>query len=259
MDSLRKNDGPLGTSAVLPPSAESRTMKYRLPESLDVAEMAGANSPNAEQFRRLANYLAEPALAPTQVIAVTSPVPGDGKSFVAFNLALAFARESAGDVLLVDGDLRRAGVSHPLTPEPRLGLDAVVQERAAVEQAIVRLDNFPLWLLPSGRHMDDPVKFLTGDRFGAIVGRLRQRFTHVVIDTPPVVPFSDAVVIGGQCDGVLIVVRANNTPKAMLEEALDMLEKTRVLGVTLNGAVRSLVDLDRNYEYYHRTYYSRKD
>lgn len=227
---------------------------YTLPEDLDV--VIPGTSPAAEQFRRLTAYLGEPAVQPAQAIVVTSPVPGDGKSFVCLNLALAFGRAGGGDTLLIDADLRRPGVTGPIAPRPPKGLEDVLRGSIEPLDAVVKLENHPLHVLGSGSRGDDAVQHLTGDRFARILAPLRNRFARILIDTPPVIPFSDAAMMGDQVDGVLLVARSNVTPKACFEDTLEMLDGVRVLGVTLNGAVRSLINLNHDYAYYHRKYYS---
>ncbi len=226
---------------------------YTLPDDLEV--VIPGTSPAAEQFRRLTAYLSDPAVQPAQAIVVTSPVPGDGKSFVCLNLALAFGRGADGETLLIDADLRRPGITGPISPRPPKGLEDVLRGSIGPLDAVVKLENHPLCVLGSGSRGEDAIQHLTADRLARILGPLRNRFSRILIDTPPVIPFSDAVLIGGQVDGVLLVARSNQTPKACFEDTVEMLEGVRVLGVTLNGAVRSLIDLNHDYSYYHRKYY----
>ncbi len=172
-----------------------------------------ARSVAAEKFRRLKTLLGNDEAGAARVIVVTSATPREGKSVVALNLALAFASDRKTETLLVDADLRRPTVERWLVPPPSLGFADLLAGKVDPEHAVIRLKDLSLEVLPAGRPPDDPVDLLSSDTCRTLIALFRERYHRVIIDTPPVVPFTDADVIGRCADGVLLVVRSGQTPK----------------------------------------------
>jgi Mrp family chromosome partitioning ATPase len=112
-------------------------------------------------------------------------------------------------------------------------------------------------VIPAGSVATDPVELLSREAAASMMTELRRRFARIVIDTPPIVPFTDADVVGRLADGVLIVARARSTRRSMLTQAIDAVSTTRVLGLVLNDATFNLADR----ESYHSTkhYYAYYD
>ena len=208
----------------------------------------------AEKFWRLKTKLLNLYKDTVRVIVVTSPAPRDGKSFVALNLALAFAAE-ASQTLLVDADLRRPTVHNLLIPQPTIGLGDVLRGAVKVDQAIVRLKNTQLRVLPGGKPVLDPVEMLSSPACNDVFTALSQRFSRIIVDTPPIVPFADADVLAAFADGVVMVVRAGVTPATAYTQAVSLVTSTRVLGVVLNDVTRNLADYGHYHERYHSSYY----
>ncbi len=188
------------------------------------------------------------------MIVVTSPVPGDGKTFVAANLALALSATPGTRVLLVDSDLRRPTIDRMLLPRPRAGLAQVVERGEPVGNVLVRPEGCALDILPSGAPVDDPLRILSAAACPELFKSLRVRYDRIIVDTSPIGPFTDADVLGGMSDGILMVVRAHCTPKAMYKAALEHVHSTRVLGTVLNAATKSVLDTESYYGSYYRGY-----
>jgi capsular exopolysaccharide synthesis family protein len=216
--------------------------------------LGGGRSIWAEQFRRLKNVLSNGENAAARVIVVTSPVPGDGKTFVAANLALALAATPGTRVLLIDSDLRRPTIDRMLLPRPQAGLVQAVERGDPVASMLVRPEGGVLDILPSGAPVDDPLRVLSTPACAELFAALRVRYDRIVVDTSPIGPFTDADVLGGMSDGILMVVRALHTPKAMYQAALEHVHSTRVLGTVLNAATRSVLDTESYYGSYYRGY-----
>lgn len=234
------------------PETSGGVCQWRSTEAL--VALGGARSIWAEQFRRLKNVLSTAENAAARVIVVTSPVPGDGKTFVATNLALSFAATPSARVLLVDADLRRPAVERNLLPRPKTGLVQVVEAAEPFAGLIVRPEGTALDILPSGAPCDDPLRVLGAPACSELFKSLRTRYDRIVVDTSPIGAFTDADVLGGLSDGILMVVRAQYTPKAMYKVALDHVHSSRVLGTVLNGATKSLLDTESYYGSYYRGY-----
>lgn len=174
-----------------------------------------------------------------QVIGVTSPGVGDGKTTTSINLAGALAQAPDSRVLLVDVDLRRPAVARQLglAPRPRRRLaDALKAPALMLEDVVEHLPKFNLSVLAAGGPLAAPYEALKSPKFDALVEEARQRYDYVVIDTPPFVPVPDGRVIAKGVDGFIVVVTAHQTPRGMLAETLALMEPAKVVGLVFNGA-----------------------
>jgi capsular exopolysaccharide synthesis family protein len=187
----------------------------------------------------------------TRVIAVTSAQPLEGKTTTACNLAIVLALGGAR-VLLVDADMRRPGVHKALHMQNGVGLSHLLVGQARVREAIQRTDDPNFYVMTAGRTPPNPSELLAGERMQRLVENLATGpFDWVVIDTPPVLAVTDAVVISPLVSGVVFVLGAEMTRRRLAERAVQMLSvgKPRVIGAVLNR-----VNFDRNKYYYSRYY-----
>ncbi len=200
----------------------------------------------AEQFRTLrARIEALAAQRPIRTIQITSSLAGEGKSTVALNLALVTAMELDRKVLLVECDLRRPEIHVSLGLTPRAGLAEVLLGEASLEEAIHPVEGTRLHLLPVRKLPPNPSELLSSERMRKLVEELSRAYDTVFFDTPATLGLPDAKELSQIMDGVVMVVRADSTPRDDLEAALDILDRRRILGLVFNGAE---VDVDR-YEY----------
>lgn len=172
---------------------------------------------------------------PPRTIVVTSPLPGDGKSTIACNLALTLAANGSR-VTLVDGDLRRSKVAQTMGVVASAGLSDVLAGRADVADVIQRSPQSPnLHVLAAGSAPPNPSEVLGSARMKALLEELALHST-VIIDAPPLIPVTDGAVLTHQADGALLVVSVGKTTYDLVEKALDTLRKARgrALGVVLN-------------------------
>jgi capsular exopolysaccharide synthesis family protein len=232
-------------------------IKRELKVGPELVMLANPRSPQAERFRRLKSTLVHRHGGDAQVIVVTSGIPGEGKSTVSMNLGLAFATDTGTRTLLIDADLRRPTIGVRLAPEPKLGLSEVLLGQADLVHAIAHLSNTSLHVLPAGSKPGDPYQLLSSPEARSLVVQLREQYDRVIIDTPPIIPFTDADAIGAVSDGIVLVVQAGTTPKAAFAQELSAITSTRVLGLVLNGAKRSLADSNSDYGAYYHSYYDR--
>ncbi len=194
-------------------------------------------SPWAERFRRICAQLERgraEAKHPRQIIAVTSAVPNEGKTTVALNLALALAEHRDERVLLVDLDLRRPSTANYIEPRPELGLADALAGSIHLDDALIRVKNARLTVLPAGTDSAQPLELLRSRPLASLLATFRKSYRWIVIDAPPVVPFADAGVIQALCDGLLLVVRAGSTAVSLIDSALDDLAGDKLLGAVLN-------------------------
>jgi capsular exopolysaccharide synthesis family protein len=235
----------------------ARVVPRKLVDSPGILFRGPASSPAAERFRRLKAILTQDPADSPQVIVVTSAIPGDGKSFVAMNLALAFAADADTRTLIIDADLRRPALDRYITPAPTLGLSDLLEDRVSLQHTVLFLKDSALQILPAGRRAAEPVELLSSAACAELFTLLRTRYDRIIIDTPPALPFTDADVIGRNADGALFVVRQGSTPKAHYRRVVSMLGSLRVLGSVLNDSTYSLADRGHYYDKYYDHYYRR--
>ena len=190
-----------------------------------------------------------------QVIAVTSPAAGEGKTLTAINLAGALAR-GADDtrVLLIDADLRRPAIERQLALDQfSQGLTDVIETPAATLDSVTQtLRPYNLSIVPAGLRKGAVHQILRSPRFDAVLAEARRRYDFVVLDTPPLLPVFDSALVANAVDGVLMVVAANQTPRKLLGEALNMLDPSKVLGIVFNRDAKPLFGY---YDAYYKDYF----
>jgi protein-tyrosine kinase len=202
-----------------------------------VVSLSQPNHPAAEQYRVLRYRLECLAKAGIKALAFTSPQSGEGKTTTAVNAALALGKGGRNRVVLVDADLRRPGVASMLGLRANNGLTDIVAGRASLDDCLWRFGADELYVLPAGTPPDDLSATLYDPRMGDLMATLKQRFDFVIVDTPPVLPLADVPTLSRDLDGAVMVVRANHTPKELVNAALDAL-----YGVTVHGLVLNEVD-----------------
>jgi len=202
-----------------------------------VVTLSQPNHAAAEQYRVLRYRLECLAKAGIKALAFTSPQSGEGKTTTAVNAALALGKGGRNRVVLVDADLRRPGVASMLGLRANKGLVDIVAGRAALDDCLWRFGADELYVLPSGMPPDDLAATLYDPRMGDLMATLKSRFDFVIVDTPPVLPLADVPTLSRDLDGAIMVVRANHTPKELVNAALDAL-----YGVTVHGLVLNEVD-----------------
>jgi succinoglycan biosynthesis transport protein ExoP len=187
----------------------------------------------------------------TRIIAVTSSQPLEGKTTTACNLAMALAL-GGSRVLLVDADMRRPGLHKTMGLENTLGLSHLLVGQSRVRDVIQRTAEPNLFVITAGRTPPNPSELLASARMTHLITNLgKGPFDWVVIDTPPVLAVTDAVIIAQKVEGVVFVIGSEMTRRVHAERALEALQAGTVRGI---GAVLNRVDFDRNKYYYSRYY-----
>lgn len=187
----------------------------------------------------------------TRVITVTSAQPLEGKTTTACNLAMVLAF-GGSRVLLVDADMRRPGVHKALKISNTVGLSHLLVGQARVREAIQRTSDPNFCVMTAGRTPPNPSELLSSERMRQLVANLKQGpFDWVVIDTPPVLAVTDAIILTPLVDGVTFVIGAEMTRRRLAERAVQMIMASRPKVV---GAVLNRVNFDRNKYYYSRYY-----
>jgi succinoglycan biosynthesis transport protein ExoP len=206
----------------------------------------------AEQVRALRNRLV--AMNPDgepKTLVVTSAVRGEGKTVCAINLAMALAELERHQVVLVDADLRRPSCERYLNLNPEPGFADVLLGRAPVDKVLRSAGHRNLMLLGAGTRVPNPAEVLGASRLEELFRRLKERFQYVVVDTPPVLPSTDAGVLSSRADGTLLVVRLESSSKNRSREALRALQDMggNVLGTFVTELRGQDPDSDRRLAY----------
>lgn len=221
-------------------------------EAVELVTQVRPQSQMAESYRALRTSLLLSNLgAPPKTIMVTSARPQEGKTTTAINSAIVLAQKGVR-VLLVDADLRRPSVHKTLGIGPRSGLSNVLTGTATLEQTITTSPILPnLFVLPAGSPPPNPAELLASTNMKDVLGDLREQFDHIVIDTPPTLSVTDAVVLSPRVDAIILVIRSGQTTKQALRRARDILMQVNahVTGVLLNAVDLTSPDYYYYYEY----------
>ncbi len=209
----------------------------------------------SEAFRALrTSILLSQADHPPQVILVTSALPREGKTTAAANLAVTLAQ--LGDsTVLVDADLRKPGIGRLLNlgSGKYAGLSSYLAGVSSLDLVSVPHPAIPnLVAIPTGPLPPNPADLLSSHKLADAIAELRTKFKFIVIDSPPIMAATDAVILSVQADGVLLVVRSGETPKEAFTRTRDLLTsvKCHILGVVLNAVDSSAPDYYYSYRYY---------
>lgn len=214
----------------------------------------------ADEYRRIKWPLLDkafgrdaPAVPDGNLVMVTSALPGDGKTFTALNLALSIARERDSSVLLIDADVAKAHVSELLGIRQRPGLtDLLDQPGANPADAILATDVDGLRVMAAGRRHEQIPEVMASQRMRDLIAELgaRNRERVIIFDSSPLLATNESQVLAKLVGQVLMVVRANGTPRPAVEEAVALLDRNRAISVVLNQ-LRPLFGLGSYYSGYY--------
>ncbi len=201
----------------------------------------------AEQFRTLRGRIDSLATQrDIKSVALTSANPDEGKSTASINLAAVTSMSVGRKVVLVDCDLRQPKIHRSLGIEPVVGLAEVLTGRASLGEAIVQADGISLDVLAVRNTPSNPSELLASREMRQLVAELVDRYDQVILDTPACLGLPDAKTVTELADGVVLVVRADVTPREDVETVLEILDRSRLLGMVLNGVEMTR----RQYGYY---------
>jgi protein-tyrosine kinase len=203
----------------------------------NVFDKTSAPDNAAEQFRtlrsRLYKFREKQSL---RTVLVTSPLPAEGKTFVASNLAQSLIRQQEHKTLLIDMDLRRPSLHSALGAPVGLGLADYLRGQTDDLSILHRGEKANLWFVPAGFNSSDACELLSGGSLKRFLERMTHIFDWILIDSPPCVPVADAALVSPLCDGIVMVVRAASTPSLSAQKACRELGEKKIVGVVLNRA-----------------------
>jgi len=208
-----------------------------LDTSADKAALDISQWTSGEAYRRLRTNIGFVGLGGERrpSIVITSATPGEGKTETAVNLARVLA-QAGENVLLVDADLRKPQVATRMHIDAELGLSDVLTGRGSLEDLLIDVIPDYLAVLPAGTIPPNPSELLGSDAMARLVGLLERRYDYVMFDTPPVLPVTDAAVLGTRTGGAVVVARSGLVRRTQLDQALELLDAGGVtkLGIVLN-------------------------
>src|ERR1700681_2251186 len=243
---------PLGSKSANHGSKGKRLALTASKEVVETVTQVRPQSQMAESYRALRTSLLLSNLgAPPKVIMVTSARPQEGKTTTSINTAIVLAQKGVR-VLLVDADLRRPSIHKTLGMGPRSGLSNVLTGSATLQQTITTSPILPnLFIMPAGTPPPNPAELLASSNMRDLIVELRGLYDHIVIDTPPTLSVTDAVVLSPRADATILVIRSGQTTKPALRRARDILMQVNahVAGVLLNAVDLTSPDYYYYYEY----------
>lgn len=187
-----------------------------------------------------------------KIIAVTSSIAGEGKTFSCIKLAESLVASGAKKVLLVDADMRKGDLTQGLELEKAPGLSDYLLGAASLGQVVRTSDKIGSFVISSGTEVASPSDLFFKDRLPQLIGEMRKAFDVVLIDTPPVVPISDMITLREKVDGVIVLYRAGVTPIGMLRQTVEEIGLNKIFGVVINGVDQKS---KRYYDRYYGNYY----
>src|SRR5713226_2802174 len=249
---------PLGSRTARDGANSKRLVIATSKEAVELVTQVRPQSQMAESYRALRTSLLLSSLgAPPKVIMITSALPQEGKTTTSINCAVVLAQKGIR-VLLIDADLRRPSIHKTLGMGPRSGLSNVLTGSATLQQTIARSPVLPnLFILPAGTPPPNPAELLASTNMRDVLEELRSQYDHIVVDTPPTLSVTDAVVLSPRADAIVLVIRSGQTTKQALRRSRNVLLQVnaKVSGVLLNAVDLSSPDYYYYYEY--KSKYSR--
>lgn len=236
---------------VLPQLEHAPVERVQIKPGSRLAQLIEPHSAGADRFRFLRMRLRElRGLAKLRSLTITSPMPGDGKSTTALSLATALAEGGQYPTLLIDADLHQSSLAANLALQPRPGLAECIQDGLDPMSKIVKVEPLAWHLLPAGKPRGNPTELLQSATLAEVIQRVSQYFDWILIDTPPLLPLTDALSLSRQVDAALLVVRAGRTSREAIEESIKLIGQKHVIGIVLNGAE----SVNRHYSRYYGRY-----
>lgn len=196
-----------------------------------------------------------------RAVAVASSTPNDGKTTVAVTLAVVMSRIGK-KTLLIEGDMRRRSLRSVLGVKAPYGIYSVLKGDVSIDEAVVATKDSDLFFLDAEAGLPNPEELLNSKRYVDLIEQLKAKFDYIVIDTPPLGAFADAVHTASHVDGTILVVREGYTEKRSAQYMVELLKSinARILGVVINCKKSSMNSgSGYGYGYYYDYYYEDKE
>jgi polysaccharide biosynthesis transport protein len=208
-----------------------------------------SDSLTAEQYRILYTKISQLTKGkPQTIFAISSSIKGEGKTITSLNLALVMARDFRKKTLLIEGDLKNPAICSYLQLKPQIGMIDILLNKADFQSSILTFAAENLSVLPVINSVQNSSSILSSQEMNMLISSFKERFDFILIDSPPILSLPDIYIIEKLVDGILLVVRAERTPRDAVKTALNALRSDKIVGIILNDAkpLRS--------QYYHYLY-----
>jgi protein-tyrosine kinase len=193
----------------------------------------------AEQFRRLRTAIMSPRVSGyfPKTILVSSTWAEEGKSLIAANLAIMIAAELHSHALLVDCDLRNPSLSRLFGLKQKKGLSNYLAGDTEIEDILIKTPIDKLSIIPGGSLEENPVELIGSNKMKSLVQDLKSRYDDrfIIFDSSPILPTTEPSVLNKMVDGIVMVIMSGKTPRESIMQAINVLEKEKILGVVLNN------------------------
>lgn len=252
------SSGPLSSpvSAFAAEKAADSEFKVIQPQSVEIDPMLVAgldpHSLESEQFRLLKNNILFPEKGvPPRCIMITSASPGEGKSFVAANLAISLAQNIDEYVLLMDCDLRAPNIHSMFGFDSPPGLSDYLSAARPLNSLLVKTFMEKLTILPAGRVPPNPSELLSSEQMRRLIHEVKSRYSdrYIIIDTPPPYLTSETGAIARQVDGIIVVIMQGKTRKKNVQDVIDAYGRDKILGAVYNHAKKPFGSGYGKYDY----------
>lgn len=204
----------------------------RTKEGIDsrIVTLADEYTRISEQYKVLRTNLytlSSSAEIPLKTFLITSSVPGEGKGISASNIAYCISLEKEKKVLLLDADLRKPTI-HELFSLPRSpGLSDLLTDNVDIDYLLKKPAIENLFVITTGSHISNPTEALNCAKLRNLLDRLKARFDYIILDSPPVINVTDTLILAPLCDAVILIVKADSTPRKFVTESFDLLKNSQ--------------------------------
>ncbi len=239
------------------PKIEADGKRIKKPDIDRIAEKESA-SLASEAYRTIRTnlqfHLGEESAV--RAIVITSPAPKEGKTITAVNLAISIAN-SGQSVLLVDSDLRKGRLHSIFDKDNTLGMADFLSREVSLESVVSKTGIENLFIVTSGQTPERPAELIASARMKAFIKEASLKFKKVVIDTPPIIPVTDAAILASLTSGTILVIESGKSTRPLLLDSKSLLEKVnaKLLGIVVNNI--SLIQDSDYYPYYYKYYKKR--
>lgn len=215
-----------------------------------------------EQFRRLRTHIIKPGVTNSpKIILISSAMSGEGKSLIAINLAIIIAVELHSHALLIDCDLRNPSISRWFGMSEKKGLSNYLIGEGDIPDLLVKTSVDKLTLMCGGTVQDNPVELIGSDKMKTLIQDLKARYDdrYIILDSSPLLATTEPTVLNEMADAILLVVKSGETPRETVQQALKLVDKSKVMGVILNNMefkTKALIQryFGTNHKYYDYRY-----
>ena len=191
-----------------------------------------------------------------KVVAISSAIAGEGKTVSTVNLAANLASTGRKKVILIDLDLRKSDLAKGLRLPSTPGMVELLEGTAGLDEVLRFVITQGFHVIPSGKRISNPWGLLAGGKFRSFLQEIRDQYDVILLDTAPMLPVSDTLVLRDLVDGIVLVHRLGYTPHNLFKQALEDIGEKKLLGVLLNGVEPQS---ERYYQRYYGSYYTKPD